>query len=501
MATYHFSAQIISRGKGRSAIAAAAYRAATRLTDTTTGKIHDYTSKRGLLHSEILLPTGAARWLGDREKLWNHEHQREHRHDSQLAREINLALPHELDADQRLELVRSFVLEEFVAKGMVADLAIHAPVADRGQDLRNHHAHLMLSLRKAGAEGLTYTKTREWNSVAQLKHWRADWEARTNRALAHVNARDRIDHRSLTDQHQAALAVNDIAKARTLDRLPEIHVGPAPFAMHEQDRRPRALLSPVPPPSPLFLPPPTDAPAPIAPTPARQVHIEKTAALAAKISHVRPDPIDQSGARSPKAASPDIADRRHYPKLKPKPQPKPKPFLVDTRRFEIVKKERHREQVRYRPMLKLLLRESRPRRAWKSKVSPQERLTRLEFNLTRIEKYRVKATSWVRHAQARQARMMARWRKWRSVLMWLISHSNDAGQISRLFKRLMGDQRMRQPLAAAVSKAKAEETRLHRRCYEVRLKLNRQYGARIGPQIAHALLKRLQITECGRLIE
>ena len=122
-----------------------------------------------------------------------------------------------------------------------------------------------------------------------------------------------------------------------------------------------------------------------------------------------------------------------------------------------------------------ILRETRPRRAWKAKVSPRERLTRLEFNLSRIERNRIRATSWVRRAQARQARMMARWRKWRAVLSWLMLRSTNPAQIARLFKRLMSDHRVRQALAESVQQAKAEEARLHRRYYDVRVKLNREY--------------------------
>ena len=134
MASFHFSAQVIGRGKGRSAVAAAAYRAGVRLRDDAAGIAHDYRRRRGVVHSEIIVPDGAAAW----------------RKDAQLAREINVALPHELSVEERRSLLQGFVREQFVARGMVADLAIHEPVDG---DARNHHAHILLTLRQATPDG------------------------------------------------------------------------------------------------------------------------------------------------------------------------------------------------------------------------------------------------------------------------------------------------------------------------------------------------------------
>lgn len=98
---YHFSVQVIGRSRGQSAVAAAAYRAGERLLDQRTGDVHDYSRRRGVVYSEVLLPTGAAPHLRDRERLWHEVERLEVRKDAQLAREINLALPHELNVNAR----------------------------------------------------------------------------------------------------------------------------------------------------------------------------------------------------------------------------------------------------------------------------------------------------------------------------------------------------------------------------------------------------------------
>ena len=238
MASFHFSAQVIGRAKGRSAIAAAAYRAGERLRDEQSGAEHDFTRRPGVVHKEIMLPDGAASWLADRQTLWNHVHQIETRRDAQLAREINLALPHELTAEERLALLRDFVRTELTARGMVADLAIHAP-ADN--DPRNHHAHVMLTLRKATPTGLYRVKTREWNSDALLNTWRESWATWQNRYLAHGHHEARVDHRTLVAQQADARARGDRVGAASLDRPPEIHVGPRAQNAARRGAKPRSL--------------------------------------------------------------------------------------------------------------------------------------------------------------------------------------------------------------------------------------------------------------------
>lgn len=236
MAVYHFEAQVISRctdGRRRSAVAVAAYRAAERLRDKLQGETFDYRAKRGVTHQEILLPEGAAPWLANRETLWNHVEKLEKRRDAQLAREFNISLPHELTPGERLALIRGFVREEFVAHGMVADLTLHDPMPDES-DQRHFHAHVMLALRQAHGKGLARVKTRGWNSRALLARWREQWQMHANRALELAGHAVRIDHRTLLDQRQDALKRGDERAAMSLNRLPQIAVGPKAIGRHRR---------------------------------------------------------------------------------------------------------------------------------------------------------------------------------------------------------------------------------------------------------------------------
>ena len=122
MAIYHFSAKVVSRANGSSAVASAAYRAAERLTDDRLGRDHDFTNKAGVVHSEIMLPEGAPERLADRETLWNAVEAGEVRKDAQLARDVEFAIPREMNEADGIALARDFVAREFVARGMIADL-------------------------------------------------------------------------------------------------------------------------------------------------------------------------------------------------------------------------------------------------------------------------------------------------------------------------------------------------------------------------------------------
>ena len=129
MAIYHLSASIVKRSAGRSVVAAAAYRAAAKIEDITTGLMHDYTRKKGVDHSEILSPVSldaiGNEWLLDREQLWNQAEQIERRKDAQLAREITIAIPVELDRASQIKLVREYVRVNFIQQGMIADINLH----------------------------------------------------------------------------------------------------------------------------------------------------------------------------------------------------------------------------------------------------------------------------------------------------------------------------------------------------------------------------------------
>lgn len=173
-----------------------------------------------------MVPPGAADWLADRALLWNTVEAMEKREDAQLAREFNIALPHELSHEQRLELVRGYVLDNFVSRGMVADIALHDPVGGKGTSDRNYHAHIMLTLRQATERGLNPVKTREWNAKELMVQWRSSWTRHCNDALASAGRKERVDDRTLVAQRQEAEGRGEFKKAAALRREPEIHVGP-----------------------------------------------------------------------------------------------------------------------------------------------------------------------------------------------------------------------------------------------------------------------------------
>src|SRR3954453_23796634 len=151
VAIYHFSAKIIGRSSGRSAAAAAAYRSASALLDEREARTHDFSQKADVVHSEILLPDGAPDRWSDRGVLWNAVEASEKRKDAQLAREIEFALPREVSREEGVALARDFVAEQFVARGMVADLNVHWPMDAQGE--AKPHAHVMLTMRETGPEG------------------------------------------------------------------------------------------------------------------------------------------------------------------------------------------------------------------------------------------------------------------------------------------------------------------------------------------------------------
>jgi Ti-type conjugative transfer relaxase TraA len=186
---FHLSAKVISRGEGRSAVAAAAYRSGSELVDEHSEETFDYTRKEGVEHSEILAPKDAPEWVHDRARLWNEVEQREVRKDAQLARELEIGLPKELSKDEQIALIRDFAERELVARGMVVDLNVHR------DNEANPHAHLMLTMRSIGREGFG-PKVREWNDRALLMQWREAWAERANEHLARAGHDVRIDHRS-----------------------------------------------------------------------------------------------------------------------------------------------------------------------------------------------------------------------------------------------------------------------------------------------------------------
>jgi Ti-type conjugative transfer relaxase TraA len=197
LAIYYFDAKVISRPKGQSVVACAAYRAGDKLYDDRYEKLHDYTRKQGIEHSEILLPENAPAWMGDRQKLWNTVEQVEKRKDAQLAREVKFALPRELTIEQNRLLARDFIQHVFVEKGMVADWSLHLEKASDGG--MQPHVHVLLTMREIKGDGFGQ-KVREWNKKENLLEWREKCAAYSNQHLA-MNGHDlRIDHRTLAEQ-------------------------------------------------------------------------------------------------------------------------------------------------------------------------------------------------------------------------------------------------------------------------------------------------------------
>ena len=236
---------MISRSQGRSATAAIAYRVAERIEDRRTGLVFDYAAKSGVEHTEILAPDHAPDWVSDRSELWNRVEESETRKNSQVAREVRVALPAELTHAARVELVRDFAQAQFVDRGMVADIALHAP--GRAGDERNHHAHILLTTREVDADGFT-TKNRDWNAVEVLEGWREAWARDSNAALERAGREDRVDHRTLVAQRDEARERATGARERgdereelvqtvraiSLDRPPLPQLSPGAWQMKER---------------------------------------------------------------------------------------------------------------------------------------------------------------------------------------------------------------------------------------------------------------------------
>ena len=243
MAIYHLRATMISRSQGRSATAAAAYRVAERIEDRRTGLTFDYAARGGVDHTEILAPDHAPDWVRDRSELWNRVEESETRKNSQVAREVRVALPDELTHAQRVALVRDYAQAQFVDRGMVADIALHAP--GREGDERNHHAHILLTTREIDAEGSVpgggfTTKNRDWNKVEVLEGWREAWARDSNAALERAGLEDRVDHRTLVAQRDEALELASAARERG-DEGAELHQTVRAMSL---DRPPLPQLSP-----------------------------------------------------------------------------------------------------------------------------------------------------------------------------------------------------------------------------------------------------------------
>lgn len=221
MAIFHMSFSNISAGKGRSAIASAAYRSGEKLFDDQEGR-HYFYARSVMPESFILTPKNAPAWASDREKLWNEVERKDRRANSRYAKEFNVALPVELSEDEQKKLLTKYVQENFVDQGMVADVAIHRDHQD------NPHAHVMLTNRPFNPDGTwgikskkqyildekgnkmytgtsKYPKSRkilmvDWDKKEKIIEWRHNWAVSVNQVLAQKNIPDRISEKSFENQ-------------------------------------------------------------------------------------------------------------------------------------------------------------------------------------------------------------------------------------------------------------------------------------------------------------
>mgnify|MGYP000945404981 CR=1 FL=1 len=241
MAIYHLCIKIISRGKGKSAVAASAYRSGEKIKNEYDGIVHDFTRKGGIAHTEILLPQNAPQKFVNRSVLWNSVEEIEKSKNSQLAREIEVALPKELDREKQINLVREYVKENFVKVGMCADIALH----DKNDG--NPHCHILLIMRplnedttwgakskkeyildengekvklKNGNYKTRKINTTDWNEQDKAEEWRKAWADITNKYLEENSIQDKVDHRSYQRQG--------------IEQIPTIHLGVSATQMEKK---------------------------------------------------------------------------------------------------------------------------------------------------------------------------------------------------------------------------------------------------------------------------
>ena len=241
IAIYHCNISIVSRGKGKSAVAAAAYRSGEKLTNEWDGMTHDYTRKGGVVHTEIMLPPHAPPSFSDRSTLWNSVELYEKAGNAQLAREIDAALPIELSREEQIRLVREYCSSQFVSRGMCVDYAIH----DTGKG--NPHCHIMLTMRPLDERGAWAAKSQKeydldengerirlpsgrykthkvdltgWNDKGNALLWRKAWADISNAYLERAGSPERIDHRSNAE--------------RGIGEIPTVHMGVAACQMEKK---------------------------------------------------------------------------------------------------------------------------------------------------------------------------------------------------------------------------------------------------------------------------
>lgn len=205
MAIFHLDFKIVKRSEGRSSVAKAAYHARTRITDERTGDTYDYSRRNDLCGHFILAPVNAPEHIvKDSTALWNEVERVERQSNGQTARYFDVAIPAELNNDDKIKLILEYCQKNFVDKGMIADIAFHDLDSD------NPHAHVMLTLKTIGPEGFG-KKERSWNDRKMSVLWRESWASMANSYLAFAGSSERIDHRSLQAQHEEALEKASVA--------------------------------------------------------------------------------------------------------------------------------------------------------------------------------------------------------------------------------------------------------------------------------------------------
>ena len=245
--SFHFSVSIISRGKGKSAVASSAYIAGEKIKNEWDGVTHDYTKKQGVIHKEIFLPEHAPKEFTDRTTLWNSVELFEKNSNAQLARNFIIALPKELSLEENKKLISEFIETNFVSEGMVADLAIH----DESQDGNNNiHAHIMTIVRPLNEDGTWGQKSKKeymldengekilgkngkpktrkveltnWNDRGNVEKWRESFSNLCNRYLQENEIDKKVDHRSF--------------KRQAVKQIPTIHLGAAASALERKGIR------------------------------------------------------------------------------------------------------------------------------------------------------------------------------------------------------------------------------------------------------------------------
>lgn len=192
-AIFHFHCRVHSRSDGANAVRIAAYVSGTRMKSEVTGRTYNYSKKTEVTHTEIMLPSSAKADFADRSTLANAiDHMESRRKDSQVCREIEVALPLLLTHDQQIFVLRRWINKNFVSRGMCVDFALHSKP-------NNPHSHLVLSLREVTADGFG-KKVREWNNPRLVNEWRESWAAHLNAALEAAGFDIRVDHRSYKQQ-------------------------------------------------------------------------------------------------------------------------------------------------------------------------------------------------------------------------------------------------------------------------------------------------------------